>query len=178
MTTSRRIFLSGFVGVPLFGLSSCGHLASFDVSEDISEQSVQGNPLGALLPSFLPQPFPITVDVKAETAKRDTGPASSVDLKSISFSITPHTTPNGNFDFVDEIHIYVETTQQTPLPKVEIANLSPVPKGQTTISLNVVPNVDLLPYVNAGATLTATASGHQPAQTTTYDGHIVVTINI
>jgi hypothetical protein len=55
--------------------------------------------------------------------------------------------PSGNFDFVDEIHIFISAQS---LPRVEIARLAPVPKGKTTIDLEVVPGVDLLPYVNAG----------------------------
>jgi hypothetical protein len=159
-------------------LGACDSIAEFDVSQDIPEQTVQGNPLGALLPSFLPQPFAITIDVESETEKRDTGPASSASLSSLGFSITPHDAPRGNFDFVDEIHIFVEATRGTTLPKVEIANLVPVPKGQTTLSLKIVPNVDLLPYIEAGATISAQASGRMPAAETKYDGRVVVTVRI
>jgi hypothetical protein len=69
-------------------------------------------------------------------------------------------------------------TNSSSLPKVEIANLKPVPKGQTTIDLTIVPGIDLLPYINAGAKISATASGHQPTQDTSYDGTVVVTIHI
>jgi len=61
---------------------------------------------------------------------------------------------------------------------VEIAKLMPVPKGQTSIDLNVVPGIDLLPYINVGATISASASGHQPTQNFTYDGVVTVTIHI
>jgi hypothetical protein len=157
-------------------LAGCGAL-SFDVSQNVPEQQVQGNPLGGLLPSFLPTPFPITINVQQETQKRSTGPAHSANLKSVSFTATPHAMPSGNFDFVDEIHIFVEA-QSGPLPKVEIAKLMPVPKGQTSIDLNVVPGIDLLPYINVGATISASASGHQPTQNFTYDGVVTVTIHI
>jgi len=158
--------------------SGCGAI-SFDVSQGVPEQQVPGSPLGGLLPSFLPQPFPITIDVQQETAKRSTGPARSANLKSVSFAITPHDAPSGNFDFVDEIHIFVApSSSSSSLPMVEIATLAPVPKGQTTIHLSIVPKVDLLPYINVGADISASASGHAPAQTVTYDGTVVVTIHI
>ncbi|HEY2744852.1 MAG TPA: hypothetical protein VGL86_09530 [Polyangia bacterium] len=158
--------------------SGCGAI-SFDVSQAVPEQQVPGSPLGGLLPSFLPQPFAITIDVQQETAKRSTGPASSANLKSVSFAITPHDAPSGNFDFVDEIHIFVAPSSSgSSLPMVEIANLAPVPKGQTTIDLTIVPKIDLLPYINAGASISASASGHSPPQTVTYDGTVVVTIHI
>ena len=155
----------------------CGAL-SFDVSQDVPEQQVQGSPLGGLLPSFLPQPFPVTINVQQETAKRSTGPARSANLKQVEFKITPHASPSGNFDFVDEIHIFVAPSSGSALPMVEIANSKPVPKGQTTLELTIVPGIDLLPYINAGATISASASGHQPTQTVSYDGTVVVTVHI
>ena len=160
-------------------VGGCGAIG-FDVSQDVPEQTVQGSPLGGLLPSFLPQPFPITINVQQETAKRSTGPASSANLKQVEFQITPHASPSGNFDFVDEIHIFVAPSSGSgsSLPMVEIANLKPVPKGQTTIDLSIVSGIDLLPYINAGASISATASGHQPTQTVTYDGTVVVTVHI
>jgi hypothetical protein len=159
--------------------AGCG-LISFDVSQSVPEEQVPGSPLGGLLPSFLPQPFPITIDVQQETAKRSTGPARSANLKSVSFAITPHDAPSGNFDFVDEIHIFVapSSSSGSSLPMAEIANLAPVPTGQTTIELTIVPSIDLLPYINAGASISATASGHSPPQTVTYDGTVVVTIHL
>jgi hypothetical protein len=165
--------------VALVAVAGCGVIA-FDVSQSVPEQTVQGSPLGGLLPSFLPQPFPVTINVQQETAKRSTGPARSANLKQVEFQITPHASPSGNFDFVDEIHIFVAPASGSgsSLPMVEIANLAPVPKGQSTLDLKVVPGVDLLPYINAGASISATASGHAPAQTVTYDGTVVVTVRI
>ncbi len=66
----------------------------------------------------------------------------------------------------------------TGLTQAEVANLDPVPKGQTTLSFNIVPGVDLLPYINAGATITATATGTQPTQDTSFDGHVQVEVRI
>ena len=157
--------------------SACGAIG-FDVSQDIPQQTIQGSPLGALLPSFLPTPFAITIDVKQQEMMHDTGPATSANLKSLTFSALPHAMPSGNFDFVDEIHIFVAAPQSSGLPMTEIATLKPVPKGQTTISLAVVPGVNLLPYINAGATISAQASGHQPAMDFSYDGSVVITIHI
>ena len=46
------------------------------------------------------------------------------------------------------------------------------------IDLTIVKGVDLLPYINAGASISATASGHAPAGTVTYDGSVTVTVHI
>lgn len=154
--------------------SACGAIG-FDVSQPIPQQTIQGNALGALLPSFLPTPFAININVKQEEQQHNTGPATSANLKSLTFQALPHTMPSGNFDFVDEIHIFVAASN---LPMLEIATLKPIPKGLTTLDLNVVQGVNLLPYINAGATISAQASGHQPAQDFSYDGTVVITIRI
>ena len=157
----------------LTGASGCG-LLSFDVSQDIPAQTVPGSPLGALLPVSL-FAIPMNVDIQSETAARGTGPASSATLKSVSLTIT---SPSGaTFDFVDSIAIRVSSTGNTSLPEVEIARLEPVP-GTATIVIPPTGSVDLLPYIEAGATITATASGHMPASDTTYVGTVVITIHV
>ena len=162
------------VAALLLSVPGCGAIG-FDVAQPIPQQTIQGNALGALLPSFLPTPFAITIDVKQAEQQHNTGPATSANLKSLTFQALPHAMPSGNFDFVDEIHIFVAASN---LPMVEIATLKPVPKGLTTLDLVVVPGVNLLPYINAGATISAQASGHQPAQDFSYDGNVVITIRI
>src|SRR4051812_18035348 len=154
--------------------TACGALG-FDVDQDLPEQTIQGSPLGGLLPSFLPSPFTLSIDVKSETQKRSTGPATSASLKALRFEATPHASPGGNFDFVDEIHIFIESPT---IPKQEIANVISVPKGATRLDLHVVPGVDLLPYLNAGATISASATGRQPTSNFTIDGHVTVTVHI
>lgn len=166
----------GWAALVAVAVAGCGAI-SFDVSQDVPPQTVQGSPLGGLLPGFLSAPFPVTINVQQETQKRSTGPARSANLKQVEFRITPADAAT-TFDFVDEIHIFVEAQSGSTLPKVEIANLKPVPKGQKTIDLTIVPGVDLLPYINSGAVISATATGHQPAMTTTYDGTVVVTVHI
>jgi hypothetical protein len=154
--------------------SGCGAI-SFDVEQPVPEQTVQGNPLGGLLPSFIPSPFRLNIDIEQETKKRSTGPASSAGLKALRFSATPPGMPSGTFDFVDEIHVFIAAAS---LPKVEIARLTPVPKGQTSIELVTSPEVNLLPYVNAGAEMSATATGRQPTSTFTFNGLVTITIRI
>ena len=156
-------------------VSGCG-LIGFDVTQSIPEQTVPGSTLGALLPSFLPAPFPINIDVKQQEQAHNTGPASSANLKSLTFAATPHAMPCGNFDFVDEIHVFMPLSRSA-LPMVEIAN-SPRDQGSNDTNLTVLPNIDLLPYINAGATISAQASGHSPTQDFTYDGSVVITIRI
>jgi hypothetical protein len=155
-------------------LVACGAV-SFDVDVAVPEQQIAGSLVGGLLPAFLPNPFTLNVDIKAETAKRNTGPATSANIKSIVFQATPHDSPSGNFDFVDTIHIFVEAPA---LPKKEVASLEPVPKGTSKLDLVIIKGVDILPYVSAGATLSATATGRQPSKNFTFDGTVIITVHV
>ena len=76
---TARLVLAAIVSIGSLG---CG-LASFDVSQNIPEQTVPGSPLGALLPASL-FAIPMNIDIQSETAARGTGPASSATLKSVS----------------------------------------------------------------------------------------------
>src|SRR5262249_48138941 len=107
-----------------------------------------------------------------------TGPARSAQLKSLTLSATPKDKPSGTFDFLQEVHIYVAARGNSSLQRVEIARLAPVPKGQTTLTFTIVPDVDLLPHINAAAELPADATGTQPQQDFTYNGQVVITVRI
>ena len=51
--------------------------------------------------------------------------------------------------------------------------------GDQAIDLELVtPKPELLPYVNAGATISATASGTQPANDFTFDGYVTVRVGL
>jgi hypothetical protein len=154
-----------FVGI------GCG-LLKFDLDQDIPAQTIQGSPLGSLLPASL-FAIPLTIDVDGSAKARGAGVATSAYLKALGFTVTM---PAGdNFDFLDSVSIKLSAPGQTE--KV-IATLSPVPKGSTTIQLSPAPNVDLLPYLKAGPTMTASAGGHLPPHDVTFDGKLTITIKI
>jgi hypothetical protein len=169
---SRRS-LAVLVTLALLG---CG-LVSFDVDQDIPAQTIPGSPLAAVLPAGASLfQLPLNIDINAATQGHGTGPARSANLKSLTLTVTaPSAAPGNNFDFLDSIQIIISASGQSDQ---EIAQLSPVSKGQTTISITPDPGVDLLPYINAGATIKVTASGHEPAQDTTVVGHVVVTVHV
>ena len=155
-------------------LCGCGAV-QFDVEQDLTKQTIQGDALGGLLAStFLPNPYTLNIDLKAEVAKRGTGPATKAFLKSLVFDITADS-PGQNFNFVDETRLFIEAPGLT---KVEIAKKAPVPEGLKKLEFEVVPMVDLLPYLNAGATISATATGTRPAQDTSFTGKVVVEVRI
>ena len=76
------------------------------------------------------------------------------------------------------MHVFVEPASGTALPRVEVATLEPVPRGQTTVEFTIVEGVNLLPYVESGARITATATGMQPMRDFRYDGRLVIEIRI
>jgi hypothetical protein len=158
----------------LLALSAGCGLIKFDVSEDIPQQTIQGSPLAGILPSFLNGPQ--NIDVSEQVDKHDTSIASSATLKTLRFD----STSGGTFDFVDSISISIAPADTTTssLPTVEIANLNPVPKGESSIELEPDPGVNLLPYVKIDSNITATATGTAPSQDFSFTGHIVITVHI
>lgn len=151
--------------------SSCGAV-HFDVTQPIPAQTVPGNPFASFLTQLLPAPLRLTIDVQMETQKQGTGPATSAGLRALRLrAMNTGTT----FDFLDEVSVYAEAPG---LPKVEVARARPVPRGQSTLEFSVWPQVDVLPYLNQGATLTTTSTGSVPATNFSFNGEVVVEIRI
>ncbi|HEX2574629.1 MAG TPA: hypothetical protein VH877_34095 [Polyangia bacterium] len=158
-------------------VSGCG--LPFTIGQDVPEQTVPADPNP--LPAPLVQDFiqiPLTIDLQSEIEKHKTGPAQSVRLKSLTLAATPANNPSGNFDFLDEVHIFIAPSSGNALPEVEIATLKPVPRGATSVSFTVVPDVDLLPYIKQGARITSRVTGHYPQREFTFNGHLRVTVYI
>lgn len=189
---SRRALLRsglGTLGLPLIsslssGLSlglGCGALR-FDITQAVPEQRIMGSVLGALLGSFIPTPFPLSINLEQETRARGTGPAQSAGLKALSFRLTNIPSPprsSDTFDFVDRIEIFIESAKAgSSLSKQKIADLLSVPRGVQTLSLQCYPSVDLVPYINEGSRISSSASGKLPAQDVTFDGLITVEIRV
>ncbi len=160
-------------------LGGCSGLISFDVTHDIAEQQVEGGALGGVLGGVVE--IPLDIDLSAETAARDTGPAQHVYLTELSLAITPTAEPAGDtddFDFLDAIEIFVESRQAgSTLPRQRIAVLDPVPRGVRRLELEPE-GVDLIEYVQEGALLTSNARGTFPPDAVTFDGRIVLVVEV
>jgi hypothetical protein len=182
---ARREILQGGLGalgaLAVGSLAGCGALR-FDISQTVPEQRIMGSLLGALLGSFIPTPFPLTINLEQETKARGTGPAQSAGLKSLSFRLTNVPNPprsTDNFDFVDRIEIFIESAKSgTTLSKQKIADLLTVPRGVQTLNLQCYSNVDLVPYINEGSRISSTAAGKVPSQDVTFDGQITVEVRV
>jgi hypothetical protein len=156
--------------VLLLTVAACG-LVSFDVEQPIPEQTIPGSPLGALLPPGLFS-LPLQVDLESSTKAHGTGAASSAHLKALTLTIIDP--PGETFAFLDGITITIAAAGQ---PQRQIASLMPVPKA-SSIDLKPDANVDLLPYIKAGATISATATGRTPARDVKLNGKVVITIKV
>jgi hypothetical protein len=151
----------------------CGSI-SFDVSQTIPDTFIQGDPTS--MPLIGTNQAPLMLDIQAETSQRHTGPASSAYLKDLWFRIKIPV--NGTFYFASSVQILlVPKNPMSRLPTKKIAELTPIP-SDNLIHLKPVPGVDMLPYANEGADISATAVGRLPMEDTTYDGYVVVQVNI
>ena len=177
------------VGTLLIGAGSaatalsagCGAVA-FDATSPIPEQKITGNLIAGVLGSFLPSPFTLQINLEQETKARGTGPAHSAGLKALSFKLTRVPSPprsTDNFDFVDRIELFVESTKAgTQLMKQKVADLLTVPKGVQVLNLQCYPAVDLVPYINEGSRISSTAVGRVPQTDVYFDGQLTVEIRV
>jgi hypothetical protein len=162
--------------------AGCGVL-DFDLTRPLPPQEIMGNPAlataGALLPEtgVLPSPFALDVDLASEQKARDTGPIDSVHLKSLTLQIAEGSGTQ-DFDWLLELHVFVESIQPvTNLPRVEIARLVMVPGGQKTVSLEVSPDVNLLPYINEGTKTSTRGKARVPSRDVSFSGQMVLRVS-
>lgn len=146
---------------------------SFLHTEEIPEQRIQGSPLGLLGTLFGPQR--LTLNVQAQTEARGTGPAKKVLLRAFRLALTPNSSIDQDFDFLDSVFIDIEAEGQ---PKIQIAGVANVADDLRVVNFNVEDSIDLLPYINAGATVSIRSMGTQPERDVYFDGAIVFDIRI
>jgi hypothetical protein len=158
-------------------VAGCG-VADFDIEQPIIEQRVQGSPLpGPLAVLF---PLPLDINIAQKIKEMETGPIDSVTLSELTLSITATATTSGDtdtWDFVDDIHVFVKSSKSgSALPRVEIANVH-APGAVTTMTFDVMKNIDLQPYVEEGSVVEGESSGRLPEDDVSYDGEGVFTVH-
>ena len=157
----------------LLALAACG-ATDFDVSQDVPEQRITGSPLPGILGQILP--VPVAIDIQEQIEARETGPIDAIHLRSLTLSIT--ITAEGDrdlddFGFIDRVDLFVESSQAgSSLPRVRVASATR-PGAVRSFAFDVVPDVDLLPYVNEGSQMTADGEASVPPDDVTYDGEAV-----
>ena len=102
------------------------------------------------------------------------GDVDSVHPKSFGLAVT--SPAGGNFDFLRSIAFFAATDGQ---PKIRIAHLDAVPKGQAALTLDVDEGAELKPYVVAPhVDITTSVDGGRPPQETTIRADLVFDVNL
>lgn len=151
-------------------MAGCG-IADFDVEQAVPAQTIPGSGIPAPLAAIFP--LPLTLDLDSKIKAQNTGPIDGVTLS----SLTLHITSSGDWSFVQNIDVFVESTKSgTALPKVKIASVSS-PGAVQTLSFQVDGDVNLKPYIDEGSQVDSSGSGTQPTQDVTFDGKGVFTVH-
>jgi hypothetical protein len=161
--------------VALAALSTCASLDNIDVATDGQVTLPAATLLDKLLGSLAFAGFD-SVDFSQELGNQGVSKdqVDAVHLK--TFTLTLDSPVNGSFDFLDGVTFFAESKG---LPKVKIAWLTSVPKGQRTLDLDVEASVDLAPYVVAPSmTIAGQAEGTRPDQETTISAHVVLDVDV
>jgi hypothetical protein len=159
-------------------LVGCG-IFSFDVEGEIGEQSVQGDPLGALLDAFALDPIPVQIDVNAALDAQNVSVIQGIFLKNITLNISATNNQNGddNFDFIDKIEMFASSENNPKLPRVLVAQVVHEDDGSASLVIPGDENVNLKDYIEAGMTIETEVTGSAPPTDTSFDGVVVVTID-
>jgi hypothetical protein len=171
-----------FVLPSLVALASGCAPIGFEISQTLDEQRVMGDPIanaaGQILPAGTLAPITLSVDLAAESNRRRV-PIGRVFLKSLSFDITSTAEPVGDsddFSFIRTMNIYLECTGAgCTLPRVLVATVSN-PGTIRTLPFAIVPNVNVKPYIDAGARVVLEADAIAPPDDTTFNGTIVLRV--
>jgi hypothetical protein len=158
-------------------LAGCG-AADFDVSQPVPEQRITGSPLGGILgPLF---PIPVAIDIEEQIAARETGPIDGIHLSHLTLAITATAEGAGDVDefgFIDRVDLFVESSQAgSSLERVRVA-FATRPGEVRSFDFEIVPGINLLPYVNEGSQMTAQGEATVPPDDVTYDGEAVFRVN-
>lgn len=160
------------------GLGGCG-LTSFDLEQELAEQRVDGSGIPAPLAALFP--LPLHLDLSARIKERSTGPIDRVTLASLALTITATSQPPGDRDdwaFVERIRVFVRSARAgSALPRVEIAHAA-APGAVQVLDFDIVPGVDLAPYVDQGSVVETEARGTIPPDDVSFVGLAVFTVHV
>ena len=156
----------------LAAVAGCG-LISFDTTVDIAPSVVPGNPAAAAAAPAVVTTTEIPLDPKQLPSNADL--ADSVKLSSLTLQVTA---PEGaTLDFLSGVSLTITAPPESHLPPRQIAAGAPAP-GADQVILKPIGDVDLLPYIKAGAVVRAVGTGRPPAIDTTVAGQAVLTVSV
>jgi len=154
------------------GAGSCGWF-SFNTTVDIAPQVIAGDAGAAAAPQTTMTVGAIKLESKNLPSNADL--ANSVKLSSLTMKVTAPA--GGTFDFLSAVSMTISAPGGSGLPDRQIA--AGVPRrGAGEITLDPTGDVDLLPYVRAGGTISVTGTGRAPLTDTTVAGQAVLTVSV
>jgi len=171
-----------FAVLPAIVLAAGCAPVGFEIPKTLDEQRVTGDPIanaaGQALPAGTLAPISFSVDLTAESNSRRI-PIGRVLLKSLSFSITPTAEPAGDtddFSFIRTMNVYFECAAAgCTLPRVLVASVSN-PSTIRTLPFTITPNVNVKPYLDAGARIVVETDAIPPPDDTTFNGAVVLRV--
>lgn len=176
-TWSRLAAVAAFLGLAATGCQP----EAFDVTIDLPEQRQVGQ-AGGTLSTLLPTPFVFTVNLSDEARIHNANPPRQAFIKDFSLVITGTSRGIGDidtFDCLNTAEFFIEPTRVgSVLQRVKVADIPSKegPAGQ--IAPRLVSNLDILPLLQEGARLVSTATGSTPTDDVSYNGTIVLGVNV
>jgi hypothetical protein len=177
-SATRRVYrLPWAIALAALALGTCSSLDNVEVpvtgDATIPRRSVLDELVGNL--SFAGfDGFDISQSQQFENQGYSKDQVDSVRM--LEMTLTIRSPAGSNFDFLDAIRFYAEADG---LPRVLVAELTPVPDGASALSLVVDSSVELQPYVIAPAmTLTTEADGVRPAEETMIEAEAIFDIDV
>ncbi len=183
LSSLAKIVRSQFtVLVVLGGLFATGcQTSAFDVSLNITEQRQTGGAAGTIS-TFLPTPYVVIVNLADEAKIRGINPPKKAYIKDLSFAITSTARPVGDidtFDYLNTVEFFLEPTRVgSQLQKLKVADIPSKEGPAGEISPRLTSNLDILPLLNEGARMVATATGNLPPDDVSYNGQIVIGVDV
>ncbi len=163
---------------------------TFDVDEDIPEQTIPGSALGGTLTGG---PSPVSVNFRAEQEyqQQDFDNVDRVIIKTLTLSITANSTnpardaiENGlpdDWSFLQSMDIFIEATVNGVPSSERVAFLpsgdAQFAAGNTTLNFQCT-RVDVLPYFEAPGSykLRISATGSVPPDDVIFNGRVVAEV--
>ena len=160
---ARRVALQNFLlAVAAAAVTSCDNIDNFEVDVTAKATIPAGTVLDELLGVLSFDEFQ-SINLTQELDNQGVTKDDVDSVRMIALSLVIDGPAGANFDFLESLAFYAETEGQKP---TLVAELDPVPKGQTSIEL-VMSGAELKPFVVAPSMkLTTQAKGKRPPQET------------
>jgi hypothetical protein len=171
----RRILLQNFVlAVAAAVATSCDNIDNFEVDVGAKATIPAGTVLDELIGVLAFDEFQ-SISLTQELDNQGVSKDDVDSVRMISLALVIDGPAGANFDFLESIAFFAETEGQ---PRVLVAEIDPVPKGQTTLDL-VMSGVELKPYVVAPSMkLSTTTKGKRPPQETMVSAAGVLDVDV